>query len=320
MRILLVKTSSLGDVIHNLPVVSDLVTRFPDATIDWVVEQSFAEIPRLHPKVKTVIPVSIRRWRSRLFSLTTWSEINAFWHLLHFEKYDFVIDTQGLLKSALITWLAKGVRCGYDAASAREPLASIAYDKKFTVPAAQHAVERNRILAALATGSSANLPLDYGIAKRLGMLPAQPNAVLLTATSRDDKLWPDAHWITLGAHLSELGLICNFPAGSAIERDRASRLATAIPNAVALPAMSLTDLAQTLASAQVVIGVDTGLVHLAAALGRPTVALFCASDPMLTGVYASTPLANLGARNAPPTVAAVLDAATAFVKLPVRLD
>ena len=320
MRILLVKTSSLGDVIHNLPVVSDLVAWLPDAMIDWVVEESFAEIPRLHPKVNKVIPVAIRRWRSRLFSPDTWREIAVFRQQLRSENYDFVIDTQGLLKSALITRLAKGVRCGYDSASARESLASIAYDRKFTVPASQHAVTRNRLLAALATANSVTQPLDYGIAGRLPGAVARPNAVLLTATSRDDKLWPEPHWIALGNRLNHLGLACKLPAGSPVERDRASRLAAAIPNAFALPAMSLTDLAQTLASAQVVIGVDTGLVHLAAALGRPTVALFCASDPILTGVYASTPLVNLGARHDPPTVAAVLDAATAFVKMRENQD
>lgn len=320
MRILLVKTSSLGDVIHNLPIVGDLATQFPGVLIDWVVEESFAEIPQMHPQINSVIAVSIRRWRREILSRVTWQEIGAFRHRLRAENYDFVIDTQGLLKSALITWSAKGVRCGYDAASARESIASIAYDQKFNVPASLHAVERNRTLAALSVGNKITRPVDYGIGKRFDRLATQSTAVLLTATSRDDKLWPEAHWIALGTCLSESGLTCQLPAGSAIERSRAARLSAAIPNAVALPSMSLKDLSQTLARAQVVIGVDTGLVHLAAALGRPTIALFCASDPALTGVCASTPVVNLGACNAPPTISDVLNAVKAFAELPVRQE
>lgn len=317
MRILLVKTSSLGDVIHNLPVVSDLASRFPGAAIDWVVEESFAEIPRLHPRVVNVIPVGLRRWRSHLFTSAAWQEIAALRRMLREENYDYVIDTQGLLKSALITWFAIGVRCGYDSRSARETVASIAYDKKFAVATALHAVERNRTLAALATGSTPSGPLNYGIAARSPATANEPIAVLLTATSRDDKLWPDADWTALGARLSASGFICKLPGGNETERNRAANLAKTIPNAVALPAMSLTDLAQTLADAQIVIGVDTGLVHLAAALGRPTIALYCASDPLLTGVHASTPHLNLGKRNNPPSLDSVLEAVTALRQLPV---
>lgn len=137
--------------------------------------------------------------------------------------------------------------------------------------------------------------------------------MLLTATSRDDKLWPEERWVALGRALHERGLGCLLPAGSPAERARAERLAQAIPAAVALPPLSLTELAAQLAAARLVIGVDTGLVHLAAALGRPTLALFCASDPALTGVCASTPAINLGARGRPPEVDAVLAAAMPLV-------
>ena len=138
----------------------------------------------------------------------------------------------------------------------------------------------------------------------------QSVAVLLTATSRDDKLWPQERWIAVGLALDELGLACMLPAGSAAERERAAQIAQAIPGAIVLPPMSLTELARQLAAARLVIGVDTGLVHLAAALGRPTLALFCASDPALTGVLAATPAVNLGTRGRPPTVGDVLTAAS----------
>jgi heptosyltransferase-1 len=308
MRILLVKTSSLGDVIHNLPVVTDLRGHFPDAVIDWVVEEGFAEIPRLHPGVRRVIPVALRRWRKALFTAATWREIGAFRAALQGESYDLVIDTQGLLKSALITRLAQGKRCGYVAESAREPLAARFYDARFAVPRDLHAVMRNRQLVALAAGYAATPAPDYGIA-----VPSAPTShnstLLLTATSRDDKLWPEDRWIGVGRALHERGLACLLPAGSATERERAARIAQAIPGAAVLPPMRLAELAAQLAAARIVVGVDTGLVHLAAALGRPVLALFSASDPALTGVLAVTPAINLGSRGQPPTVGDVLAAA-----------
>jgi len=318
MRILLIKTSSLGDVVHNLPVVTDLRAHFPEAGIDWVVEESFADIARLHPGVRRVIPVALRRWRKSLLTEDTWREMRAFRATLQTEKYDLVIDTQGLLKSALIARMARGRRCGYDASSAREPMAARFYDAAFEVPKNLHAVARNRRLASLAAGYAASAAPDYGIAASsapshqgipLRITFRGTEAILLTATSRDDKLWAEDSWIAAGRALHERGLTCLLPAGSATERERATRIAQAIPGAVALPPLSLPELAAQLADACIVIGVDTGLVHLAAALGRPTLALFCASDPGLTGVVASTPAINLGSRGRPPSVEHVLAAA-----------
>jgi len=309
MRILLVKTSSLGDVIHNLPVVTDLRGHFPDAAIDWVVEEGFADIPRLHPGVRNAIPVALRRWRKSLLAPATWREISAFRAALKEQSYDLVIDTQGLLKSALITRMAHGRRCGYAAAAAREPLAARFYDTCFDVPKDLHAVLRNLRLAALAAGYAAAPAPDYGIAVPSAPTSTESGAVLLTATSRDDKLWPQDRWIEVGRALHERGLGCLLPAGSTAERERAGQIAQAIPGAMILPPMRLADLASQLAAARIVIGVDTGLVHLAAALGRPVLALFSASDPALTGVLANTPAINLGTRGQPPSVDDVLAAA-----------
>ncbi len=309
MRILLVKTSSLGDVIHNLPVVTDLRRHFPDAAIDWVLEEGFAEIPRLHPGVRRVLAVALRRWRKSLISPATWREIGVFRAALQGESYDLVIDTQGLLKSALIARMARGRRCGYAATVAREPLAAHFYDTRFEVPTNLHAVLRNRQLAALAGAYAADPAPDYGIAVSSAPTFSAPVAVLLTATSRDDKLWPEDRWIELGRELHQRGLTCLLPAGSTTERERAARIAQGIPGAAVLPPMRLAELAAQLAAARIVIGVDTGLVHLAAALGRPVLALFSASDPALTGVLASTPAINLGSRDRPPGVGDVLAAA-----------
>lgn len=312
MRILLVKTSSLGDVIHNLPVVSDLARSFPEAIIDWCVEESFADIPRLHPAVGEVIPVAIRRWRKALLQPATWREIGEFRKRIARTAYDAVLDTQGLIKSALIARQARGRRLGYAAEVAREPLAARFYDATFVIPPNAHAVERNRWLASAAFGTPLDLSLDYGIktpAVDLPWLTCQRYAVLLTATSRDDKLWAEANWIALAQSLAERGLTPVLPSGSARERERAQRIAVAITGAIVAPQLTLRELAGVLGGAALTVGVDTGLAHLATALGVPTIALFMASDPALTGVHGSGFCRNLGARGRAPTVAEVLTAA-----------
>lgn len=309
--VLLVKTSSMGDVIHNLPVVSDLRRHWPALAIDWVVEESFAELPRLHPGVRNVLPVAVRRWRRNLGQRQTWREMAAFRRRLRETCYDLVIDTQGLVKSALITRLADGLRCGYDRSVAREPLAALAYDCHYAIPRNAHAVERNRWLAAAACDYPPELPLRYGLAladTRPDWLPPTPFVAFLTATSRDDKLWPEADWIALGHAIRARGLGVLLPAGSARERERAERIAAAIPGAVVAPPASLTELAAALQAARCVVGVDTGLTHLAAALDRPVAALFVATDPGLTGVHAGPAARNLGGAGHPPRPEDVLAA------------
>lgn len=315
MQILLVKTSSLGDVVHNLPVVSDLRARLPQAKIDWVVEEGFADLPRLHPGIRNVIPVAWRRWRRHLLSPATWGEMAACRRQLRQCAYDAVLDTQGLLKSALIARQAglapQGRRLGFDRGSAREPIAARHYDETFAVAKDLHAVERNRRLAAAAFGYACAGGPDYGIAApplSAGWLPRRNYAVLLTATSRADKLWPEEDWQALGLALVATGLQCVLPGGNSDERQRAARLAAKLGRAVAAPPLGLAAMAGLLAGADVVVGVDTGLVHLAAALGRPTLALFCGSDPALTGVHADGAV-NLGGREAPPSARDVVAAA-----------
>ncbi len=207
LRVLLVKTSSLGDVVHNFPVVTDLRRHFPDALIDWVVEEPFVPLARMHPAVRRVIPVAVRRWRTRLLGRATWKEIAEFRRLSQSERYDAIIDSQGLLKSALIARAACGRRHGFDAATAREPLAARFYDVTHHVARSLHAVVRNRLLAGAALGYRIESAVDYGLPSSDPSVGRPgPTCVLLHGTSRADKHWPVASWIDLGRRLEAAGI------------------------------------------------------------------------------------------------------------------
>jgi heptosyltransferase I len=315
-KILIIKTSSMGDVIHNLPVATDLAAHFPGAAIDWVVEENFADIPALHPAVRQTIPIALRRWRKTLFSRQTWAEISAFKQQLQSEQYDAVLDTQGLIKSALVSRWAHGTKYGYDKASAREHLAALAYEKQFSVNNQIHAVDRNRLLAAAAFAYPIDSAVNYGIAAeplQADWLPTAQYAVLLHATSRDDKQWDENHWIVLGKKLRGLGTTSVLPWGNAAEKARSERLAQTIEGAIVPPGLNLTMAASLLAGAQAIIGVDTGLTHLAAALNKPVVAIYSASSPGLTGVHGNPRALNLGDHGHPPTLDAVWQALRPYI-------
>jgi heptosyltransferase-1 len=311
-RILLVKTSSLGDVVHNLPVASDLRNYQPDIEIDWAVEESFSAIPALHPAVVQVIPVALRRWRRALLGTDTRREVGRLYARLQARAYDVVIDTQGLLKSALIARMAPGRRFGLDWVSAREPLWPF-FHRTFRVSWKLHAIERNRQLAAKALGYIPASACTYGIAAPpepladwAARLQRDRYAVLLHATSADRKLWPEHQWIKLGDHLHHLGLQPVLPWGSETERVRSERIAKLLKYAIVPPQLSLREVAALLGRAEVVFGVDTGLTHLAVALGVPTVGIYCATDPAATGLYGSTRAVNVGGKRQVPPVATVL--------------
>ncbi len=302
-RILFVKTSSLGDVVHNCPAVSDVARAAPGAAIDWVVEEAFAGIPAMHPHVRRTIPVAVRRWRGALWQARTWSEMRAFRHALREERYDLVIDTQGLLKSALLARAARGERHGMDAASAREPIAARFYEVRHAVARGQHAVDRNRQLAAASLGSAVPAGCDYGL-RPVGDVPLElqgPYAVLLTMTSRADKLWPEDQWIELGRLLAARGLRSLLPWGSPEEKARADRIAAGIGEALVPRRLALAELAHLLRGARGVAGVDTGLTHLAAALGAPSAGIYLSSESRLTGLHGGSRVRNLEA----PTAAMV---------------
>lgn len=335
-RILLVKTSSLGDVVHNLPVVADIRSHFPDAVIDWVVEENFADIPALHPGVQRVLPVAMRRWRRQLLRPSAWREIAAFRRALREVAYDAVIDTQGLLKSAVLTSLARGPSHGQDRATVRESFAARFYAHTYNVARGRHAVVRNRELAALALGYALpTTPPDYGIrtpvppalfpapVRRYGSPPdfhdcsaftphkgggdlsGLPYVVCLHGTSRASKEWPERYWRELSERLANSGYAAIFPWGNETEKARAERLGSGDGSAIVLPRLGLRDLAAILGRAQAVVGVDSGLTHLACALDRPTVAIYTDTSPVLTGVYPRDPsrAVNLGEAASAPSLA-----------------
>jgi heptosyltransferase-1 len=276
-------------------VASDIRRHFPDARIDWVVEEPYAPLVRLHSAVRRVIPVALRRWRQRPLDRVTWKEIGEFRRFFQTERYDAVIDTQGLLKSALIARAAKGTHHGFDAGTAREPFAARFYDVTHHVALSQHAVQRNRALGAAALGYRVEDPIDYGIViSGSAMPPARPYAVLLHGSSRRDKLWPEAAWTDLGRTLAARGLACVLPWGSDEERKRSERIAQDLNGAEVPPLEPIDRLAVMLGQAVAVVGVDTGLTHLAAALGRPVAAIYCGTDPSLTGVFGAPRAKNLG--------------------------
>jgi len=309
-RILFVKTSSLGDVVHHCPAVSDAARELGDAEIDWVVEESFAEVAAMHRAVRRVIPVAVRRWRRGLWAPRIWSEMGAFRREVAVEPYDRVIDSQGLLKSAVIALCAKGERHGFDRESARESVAARLYDVRHRVPRELHAVERNRQLTASALGYAASAECEYGLSAE-GALPMEMSrsyVVLLTMTSRADKLWPERSWVDLGRALALRDLPVILPWGNEVERKRCERIALAIPEARVPRRFSLSELARLFRGARGVIGLDTGLSHLAVAMKVPVVGIFRGSDPALTGLYGGAQTVNLGGPGHLPSPDEVLGA------------
>jgi heptosyltransferase-1 len=306
--ILFIKTSSLGDVIHHMPVLTEARKARPDARFTWLVEEAFAPLVRLHSAVAEVIPVAWRRWRKSLYAPATLSEIAGNLRAIRAPRYDEIVDSQGLLRTAIIARLARGRRHGYDTTSIREPLAALFYDVRHSVSRDLHAVERNRILSGLALGYAPQGAPDFGLDRARLASPGPRYGVLLHATARPGKQWPEAHWIALGHMLAGQGIDLVLPWGTDAERARSERIASALPRARVPERAPLDAVARLIAGAQFVVGVDTGLLHLAAALGVPLVAIFAGSKPGLTGPVGSGPIAVLGAQGTPPTVAAIADA------------
>jgi heptosyltransferase-1 len=309
--ILFIKTSSLGDVIHHMPAMTQVRRNRPHARLSWVVEAAFAPLVRLHAAVDGVIPVDSRGWRRGLHRPRTWRELKDFVAGLRARSYDEIIDSQGLVRTAVIARLARGRRHGYDARSVREPPAVWLYDVWHQVNQGLHAIERNRLLTALALGHKPDSILDFGLDRAaLAGAASAPYGLLLHATARRAKEWPEPSWIETVRMLSGRGIDLVLPWGTGVERERSLRIAAGLGHARIPDRGPLDAVARLIAGASFVVGVDTGLLHLAAALGVPLVGIFVGSEPGLTGPRGVGRIAVLGGKAAMPSardVVAALD-------------
>ena len=309
-KVLLVKTSSLGDVVHNLPVASDLRHNFPNAEIHWLVEEQYVPIVGMHPGVDRVIPVALRRWRKAPWSIQNWRELLAMRHALREVRYNAILDTQGLLKSAVFARFAKGPMHGFGRKTAREPMASRFYDARYEFDPEMHMLTRNRALAARAFSYPLDNFIDYGIAPVVPnpQLINGPYCVVLHSTAQAAKLWPEERWLDLIDRLNTAGMGCVLPWGNDAELRRSDRLAVRGGRTLTAPKLSLDQLSALIGDAELVVGVATGLMHLAAALSRPVVGIFCDSDPDDTGPRGPGPTAYRGNVGQPPGVEDVVGA------------
>lgn len=286
MRVLLIKTSSMGDIIHTLPALTDASKAIPGIKFDWVVEESFAEIPAWHPAVEKVIPIHLRRWRRNIFSKQTRTEWQQLRAQLRDQHYDIILDAQGLVKSALLTFMASGLRVGLDYRSARETLAAFAYQRKCSVNFYQHAIVRMRSLFSQAFEYA--LPTtapDYGLNKQqfITSSPIDNYLVFLHATTWESKQWPERYWIELARLAAEAGYQIKTSGGNAEELARAKNLAVHCHAVEALPRQTIGQMASLLANAKGAVAVDTGFGHLAAALEIPLVSIYGSTNPEFTG-------------------------------------
>lgn len=285
MKVLVVKTSSLGDIIHTLPALEDAVKAIPAISFDWVVEESFQDIPRLNPNVNRVIPVAVRRWRKNIWKYR--AEIKACIKDIQKERYDVVIDAQGLIKSAIITRYATGAKYGFSKTSCRESLATMTYKHKIDVPKDQHAITRVRQLFSKSLGYEFDEEsLSYGLQKADLATPEsleKPYLVFLHGTTWASKHWPEEYWAQLVNLACDAGFHVYLPWGNAQEKERADRLAFLDAKATVLEKSTIKELAAILMHASGVVGVDSGLSHLTAACGTPAVTIYGSTSAELTG-------------------------------------
>jgi heptosyltransferase-1 len=319
VRLLVVKTSSMGDVVHALPVVHDVLEFDPEAQIDWLVEPPFAAIPQMHPGVQRVLPMAWRKWRSQLLRRETWRAMGELQHSLRVGHYDLVLDLQGLVKSAVWARQAGAPVAGYDRASVREPWAAWAYRRRVSVPRNLQAVQRCRLLAAAAIGYAAPSGAPtFGLHPPASTwAPRTQYAVLIPNASRAEKLWPERHWVAVGARCLELGWQPVVLWGRPEEQTLAERIAASCDGDVP-PFLGVGEMAAVLAGAQHVVGLDTGFTHLAAALGRPTVAIYCDHEPGLAGLTGPGPVASIGGKGKVPSRADVLALLQSQLPAPVE--
>jgi heptosyltransferase I len=335
-KILLVKLSSLGDVLHNLPIVWDLRARLPDAQIDWVVEEGYVHLlePLLSKDgfkgIDHIIPFGLRRWKKNLFKLATWQQFFAFKKQLQETQYDYLIETQGLLKSALVCALANKsnhvVVAGLANAtqfSGYEPIARLFYNQCVHVPVDCHAVDRSRWVMCSALDwpliERSNTPLFYSesfsqalVKKKIADIK-KPYVLCFHSTAREAKRWSNQGWVALGKELASRGYQVVLPWGNLAERVVSDEIARQVPGSLVPPAFSIEDAFSVISGAALTIGVDTGLTHLAAVLGKPTVEIYCDSPRWKTEGYWAKNICNVGDIGSPPSTPEVTNASLSLL-------
>ena len=318
MKLLLVKSSSMGDIVHALPVATDIREHFPDAQIDWVAEESFKDIPRLSPHVSDIIVTAFRRWAKHWHSRQTWSEIQAVRTRVRSGHYDMVIDLQGLARTGVVTSWAHAPAAGFSFSTVREKPAALAYSRgmRFSLEETLGAVHRYRLLAAKALGyQPEGRP-------RFGLRPYVPNPVPVDAsyacfavnTSQDRKLWPEAKWVEVGKSLETRGIRSILFWGNPVEKSRVERIAKDVPGSIVAPRLPLSEISSVLSDACLVVGVDTGITHLGAALGRPTVGIFVETSLDKVPVVGDGRYINLGGPGQMPEIQDVLKSCEDFLR------
>lgn len=310
----------MGDVVHNMPMVADILRHHPDANVDWVVEEDYTSLVRLNPGVRRVIPFALRRWRKSLWSSATRAEMRAFYAALREDAYDFVFDTQGLFKTGVVMRLARmapgGKRIGLGNAtegSGYEAISRIFHSVSVPVDLHAHAVTRARLLGAAAFGYPIDSAADFAMQPPAGSydwLPQARYAVFFHGTARAAKQWRSGDWVQVAQTLADYGLPVLLPWGSQQELQQAQTLAAQMSNARVLPKLSMMEAVTLAQRSALVIGVDTGLTHIAAAYCRPTIELYCDSPRWKTQGDWSDKIINLGDVGKRPDVAEVKVAIT----------
>jgi heptosyltransferase-1 len=337
-KFLLVKLSSLGDVLHNLPIVWDIRRHYPQAQIDWIIEEAYVDLLKplqttSHFKgIDRIIPIGLRRWKKNVFSFQNWQELFQLIRTFKAEKYDEIIDFQGLIKSALVARLAGKTPSGKVTGLANateysgyEPLARTFYDESVQVPKQCHAVDRSRYVLSsvmrtpLINRSSpiAFYPshfigqltksLDQGAQSQLSGLK-KPYVLCFHATAREAKKWSQESWIAVGKYLIKKGLTPVYPWGNWPEKKVSQEISTDVGGSIVPPTYSIHDYFQIISQASLSIGVDTGLTHLSAVLNKPTIEIYCDSPVWKTEGYWSEKIINLGDLENPPSVEMVITA------------
>ncbi len=308
-KILIVKTSSLGDIVHNFPAVTDVRKNFPNVTLDWLVEEKFASLAKLHEGVDSVLTVSLRRWRSEMKPVKFFKEVRDFFRKLRVNEYSAIVDTQGLFKSAILAKIARGKSFGLDLKSSREPV-SYFYDYTFSVPKNAHAIERNRQLVSQSLGYHIDTEARFGLKITSDRYPRSlkriPYAILIPFTSNDKKRWKFENWISVGNFLNKMNLSVLFIVGNTRNHREAQKICRRIKDSTTYPISKINEITDVINNCVTLIGVDTGLTHLALAIGKPTIGIFSATDPAKTGLYTNKNAFNVGKPGSYPTCSQVI--------------